>query len=711
MSNSSSITEFLLLPFADTWELQLLHFVLFLAIYLAALLGNGLILTAVACDHRLHTPMYFFLLNLALLDLGCISTTLPKAMANSLWDTRAISYAGCAAQVFLFVFLISAEFYLLTVMSYDRYVAICKPLHYGSLLGSRACAQMAAAAWGSGLLNAVLHTASTFSLPLCQGNAVDQFFCEIPQILKLSCSDSYLREVGLLTFSGFVFGGCFVFILLSYLQTFRAVLRMPSEKGQHKAFSTCLPHLFVVSVFISTAAFAGFKSPSISSPSLDLVITVLFSVMPPAVNPLIYSMRNQELKNAIWNVLLQIFFMVPPTVNPLIYSMRNQELKGAATSTCSSGDSSTGCSVDICSAMAPMDCKGTAYYTMGLSMGFRGTSLVYMVVDGPRASSNSMLLALLYVEKMLQRKGLDNHTTDPGFLLLGFSDHPCLPSVCFTVFLIIYLMVLIGNSLIVLITVMDSSLHNPMYFFLRNLSFLEICYTSTTLPKMLVAFLTGDGRISFLGCAAQLYFLTMLGSTECLLLAAMAYDRYVAICDPLRYSLIVNGGFCIRLVVGAWMAVVPVQVGQTYQVFTLPFCASHDLHHFFCDVPPLLELACADTFCNQVTLHTIILVVAVLPFSMIVISYTKIIGAILKMPSVLSRHKAFSTCSSHLGIVTLFYGSAMLVYFKRRSRDSADTDKYLALFYTIVTPMFNPVIYSLRNKDVRIALRRLLWRK
>ncbi|XP_066840428.1 olfactory receptor 14C36-like [Anser cygnoides] len=308
MSNNSSITEFLLLAFADTRELQLLHFALFLGIYLAALLGNGLILTAVACDHRLHTPMCFFLLNLALLDVGCISTTLPKAMANSLWDTRAISYAGCVAQVFLFVFLISAEYFLLTVMAYDRYVAICKPLHYGSLLGSRACAQMAAAAWGSGVLHALLLTANTFSLPFCQGNAVEQFFCEIPQILKLSCSDSYLREVGLLTFSGFVFWGCFVFILFSYLQIFRAVLRMPSEQGQHKAFSTCLPHLVVVSVFISTAAFAGFKSPSISSPSLDLVITVLYSVMPPAVNPLIYSMRNQELKNAIWNVLLQIFF-------------------------------------------------------------------------------------------------------------------------------------------------------------------------------------------------------------------------------------------------------------------------------------------------------------------------------------------------------------------------------------------------------------------
>uniref|UniRef100_A0A8B9IPA5 G-protein coupled receptors family 1 profile domain-containing protein n=1 Tax=Anser cygnoides TaxID=8845 RepID=A0A8B9IPA5_ANSCY len=166
MSNSSSVTEFLLLPFADRRELQLLHFALFLAIYLAALLGNGLILTAVACDHRLHTPMYFFLLNLALLDPGCISTTLPKAMANSLWDTRAISYSGCVAQVFLFPFLISAEYSLLTIMSYDRYIAICKPLHYGSLLGSRACAKMAAAAWGSGFLTGVLHITNTFSLPL-----------------------------------------------------------------------------------------------------------------------------------------------------------------------------------------------------------------------------------------------------------------------------------------------------------------------------------------------------------------------------------------------------------------------------------------------------------------------------------------------------------------------------------------------------------------
>ncbi|XP_040399759.1 olfactory receptor 14J1-like [Cygnus olor] len=303
MANSSSITEFLLLAFADTRELQLLHFGLFLGIYLAALLGNGLILTAVACHHRLHTPMYFFLLNLALLDLGCISTTLPKAMANALLDTRAISYQGCAAQVFLFAFLVGAEYSLLTIMAYDRYVAICKPLHYGSLVGSRACAQMAAAAWGSGFLNAVLHTATPFSLPLCQGNAVDQFFCEIPQILKLSCSDTYLREVGALAITLSLVFVCFIYIVLSYVQIFRAVLRMPSEQGRHKAFSTCLPHLAVVSLFVSTATVAYLKPPSISSPSLDLVFAFLYSVVPPAVNPLIYSMRNKELRNALRKLL------------------------------------------------------------------------------------------------------------------------------------------------------------------------------------------------------------------------------------------------------------------------------------------------------------------------------------------------------------------------------------------------------------------------
>ncbi|CAN8180685.1 unnamed protein product [Coccothraustes coccothraustes] len=303
MSNSSSISHFLLLALADTRQLQLLHFCLLLGISLAALLGNGLIISAVACGHHLHTPMFFFLLNLALADLGSICTTVPKAMHNFLWDTRNISYNGCAAQLFFFLFFIAAEYYLLTIMCYDRYVSICKPLHYGTLLGSRACAHMAAAAWASAFLLSMLHTANTFSLPLCHGNVLGQFFCDIPQILKLSCSKSSLRELGLIVFFICLSLCCFVFIVFSYVQIFKAVLRIPSEQGQHKAFSTCLPHLAVVSLFISTSVLAYLKPPSISSPSLDLALSVLYSVVPPALNPLIYSLRNQELKAGVWRLL------------------------------------------------------------------------------------------------------------------------------------------------------------------------------------------------------------------------------------------------------------------------------------------------------------------------------------------------------------------------------------------------------------------------
>ncbi|KAM8795468.1 olfactory receptor 14C36-like [Eudromia elegans] len=299
MFNSTSLNEFLLLAIMDTRELQLLHFSLFLGIYLSTLLANGLIIAAIACDHRLHTPMYFFFLSLSVLDISSISVTVPKSMANVLSNTRAISYSGYAAQVFLLVFLLASEYFLLIVMAYDRFVAICTPLHYMTLMNTRACAKMAAAVWASGFLYAALHTGNTFVLPLCQGNVVEQFFCEIPQILKLSCSDAYLREAGVLVVSLCLVFGCFIFIVVSYVQIFRAVLRIPSEQGRHKVFSMCLLHLNVVSLFVSTGMFAYLKPPTLSSPAVDLVVAVLYAVVPPTVNPLIYSLRNKELKDAL----------------------------------------------------------------------------------------------------------------------------------------------------------------------------------------------------------------------------------------------------------------------------------------------------------------------------------------------------------------------------------------------------------------------------
>ncbi|XP_065419109.1 olfactory receptor 14A16-like [Chrysemys picta bellii] len=299
MSNRTIVTEFLLLGFSEVRELQILHFVVFLVSYLSALVGNLLIIMVVALNNHLQTPMYFFLVNLSILDLGSISVTIPKSMANYILNTRSISYPGCVAQVFLFLFFAEADFVFLTVMAYGRYVAICKPLHYETVMNRRACVQMAACAWISGILYSVLHTGNTFALTFCGGNMVDQFFCEIPQLLKLSCSDSYLSEVGILAFSVCLLLVCFVFIIVSYVQIFKSVLRIPSLQGRHKAFSTCLPHLTVVSLFVFTGAFAYLKPTSSSTSALDLMVAVLYSVVPPMMNPIIYSMRNKEIKGAL----------------------------------------------------------------------------------------------------------------------------------------------------------------------------------------------------------------------------------------------------------------------------------------------------------------------------------------------------------------------------------------------------------------------------
>ncbi|XP_034645920.1 olfactory receptor 14A16-like [Trachemys scripta elegans] len=299
MSNQTNMIKFLLLGFSDIRELQILHFVVFLVLYLISLLGNLLIVTAIALDHHLHTPMYFFLMNLSILDLGAISVTIPKSMANSLMNTRSISYSGCVAQVFLLVFFASADFAILTVMAYDRYVAICQPLHYERVMNRRACVQMAASAWISVILYSAVHTGNTFAISFCGGNVVDQFFCEVPELLKLACSDSDLSEVGFLIFSVCLVSSCFIFITVSYVQIFTTVLRIPSEQGRHKAFSTCLPHLIVVSLFICTGIFAYLKPTSISPSVLNLLVTVLYSVLPPMMNPIIYSMRNKELKDAL----------------------------------------------------------------------------------------------------------------------------------------------------------------------------------------------------------------------------------------------------------------------------------------------------------------------------------------------------------------------------------------------------------------------------
>uniref|UniRef100_A0A8C8UF80 Olfactory receptor n=1 Tax=Peromyscus maniculatus bairdii TaxID=230844 RepID=A0A8C8UF80_PERMB len=294
------------------------------------------------------------------------------------------------------------------------------------------------------------------------------------------------------------------------------------------------------------------------------------------------------------------------------------------------------------------------------------------------------------------------------FVLLGFSDVPHLRWILFGIFLLMYLTILMCNSTIMLLTRTDTALQTPMYFFLSNFSFVEICYVTVTIPRMLMDLCTLKGKISIFACATQMCFILMLGGTECLLLTAMAYDRYVAICNPLHYSLVMNHRICAWLVAVCWISVIPVVIGQTYQIFSLPFCGSNRINHFICDIPPVLKLACGDTFVNEIAVYIVAMVFVMAPFVLIIFSYCKIICSILKLSSAKGRAKAFSTCSSHLTVVILFYGTAGITYLQPKPNQSEIIGKLLSLFYTILIPTLNPIIYTLRNKDIMLALRKLL---
>ncbi|XP_078234224.1 olfactory receptor 14A16-like [Pogona vitticeps] len=306
MKNLTSTPTFLLLEFSDVRELQILHFFIYLALYLTAVTWNIFIIIAIVVDYHLHTPMYFFLFNLAMIDIGFISVTVPKSMAVSLMDDRSISYSGCVAQVFFCFCFGTSELIILTIMAHDRHTAICNPLEYERIMHKGTCLEMVATGWIFSVFYTILHTGGTFANTFCS-NRINQLFCETPHLLKCSCSNIYLVEVGFLAISCSVVLACFVFIIITYVKIFRTVLRIPSVHGQKKALSTCIPHLTVVSLYVLTAVFAYTRPPGDSSSAVDVAVAAMYSIIPPTLNPFIYSMRNNEIKAALWKVL-KLFF-------------------------------------------------------------------------------------------------------------------------------------------------------------------------------------------------------------------------------------------------------------------------------------------------------------------------------------------------------------------------------------------------------------------
>uniref|UniRef100_A0A8C6GYV1 Olfactory receptor n=1 Tax=Mus spicilegus TaxID=10103 RepID=A0A8C6GYV1_MUSSI len=307
--NMTTMSGFLLMGFSDNHELQILQALLFLVTYLLDSAGNFIIITITTIDKKLQSPMYYFLKHLSILDLSSLSVTVPQYVDSSLARSGYISYGQCMLQVFFFTGLAWSEMAILTVMSYDRYVAICLPLHYEVIMSPRKCTWAVAAVWLSGGISGTLFTASTLSIRFCGDKIIHQFFCDIPQLLKLSCSNDYFGVLEVSTFMSVMAFACFVGIAFSYCQIFSTVLRMPSAEGRSKVFPTCLPHLFVVSFFLSTGICAYLKPTSDSPTALDLMLSIFYTVLPPTLNPVIYSLRNESLKRAVKKLLLSEEFI------------------------------------------------------------------------------------------------------------------------------------------------------------------------------------------------------------------------------------------------------------------------------------------------------------------------------------------------------------------------------------------------------------------
>ncbi|XP_003421162.4 olfactory receptor 2B11-like [Loxodonta africana] len=303
-----------------------------------------------------------------------------------------------------------------------------------------------------------------------------------------------------------------------------------------------------------------------------------------------------------------------------------------------------------------------------------------------------------------------NESLPKDFILMGFTKYPCLDLPLFFVLMTSYIFTWLGNITIILVSQLDSQLQSPMYFFLTNLSFLDLCFTTTTVPQMLFNLAASNKSITYIGCMVQAYVFHWLGCTECILLGIMALDRYVAVCKPLRYSVIMDHKLCLQLSNTAWLFGLTNSLLQSTLTVLLPLCGNQVLDHFFCELPGLIKMACVDTTVNEITLAVVATLLIMGPLFMILISYSYIARAVFQIPSLDGRLKAFNTCSSHLLVVSLFYGPGIYIYMQPSENGPQDLAKFLTLFYCVITPMANPFIYTLRNKDVKGALRSLLRR-
>ncbi|KYO28112.1 olfactory receptor 5I1 [Alligator mississippiensis] len=428
-----------------------------------------------------------------------------------------------------------------------------------------------------------------------------------------------------------------------------------SSEGKRKTFSTCASHLMAVSIFFGTTVFMYLRPSSSYFSDQDKWASMFYTVVIPMMNPLIYSLRNKEVKEALR--------------------------------------------------------KFQQWKILGNFQGCQKRVSLESMLSNILKSRSSPASVSLQQKICYKDMSMANRTTVTKFILLGFPSKPVIQVILFLVFSTMYSMVLLGNIGLMVLIRSNSHLQTPMYFFLSNLSFVDLCYCSVIVPKMLVNFLSERKTISYAGCGLQFYFFCTFADTESFILATMAYDRYVAICNPLLYTVTMSQKVCVMLVLLSYLGGTLSALVHTCFAFRLSFCGPNIINHFFCDLPLLLKLSCSDTTLNELLLYTYGSSVEIISSIIIIISYIFIIISVLKMRCMAARRKTFSTCASHLTSVIIYEGTLLFIYSRPSSWYSPNSDKYISVFYTIVVPVLNPLIYSLRNKDVKDALRKAIESK
>ncbi|KAM4038693.1 olfactory receptor 11A1-like [Anomaloglossus baeobatrachus] len=562
----------------------------------------------VITSKNLHTPMYLFISQLSISDILVITDIVPKMLYVLLNNGGTITFISCITQFYFLGASETVECFLLAVMSYDRYVAICNPLHYNVIMKNGFCVILTLICWVLGFSIVLIYMITTAKLSFCGPNVIDHIFCDIVPLLELSCSDAYIVHLEVYFLSIPIVFIPITIIVGSYINIVVSVLKIPSSIGRHKAFSTCSSHLTVVSIFFWTIFSIYVVPTNGQSSTISKILSLLYTVFTPFVNPIIYSLRNYDFIKAIQK-----------------------------------------------------SCYKNGFFRSNIT----------------------------------------------SIILMGLPDLHNFKFLFSTLLIIAYYGVITGNLLIIALYLVSKSLQSPMYFFITQLSLCDIVVTTDIVPTLLNTILYGEITVSFIGCIFQFFFFATSEAMECLLLSVMSYDRYLAICNPLRYNAIMTKTFCgISVNIILWISVVIIS-SNLISIYNLHFCGQNIIDHFYCDFLPLVQLSCSDTTIIDIQGLILGFLVVAVPFIIIAMSYVYIVITILKIPSTTGRHKAFSTCSSHLTVVSIFYGTLFIVYMFPTKGQSLVLNKVLYLMYSVLTPFLNPLIYTLRNKEFKEAFHKL----